>query len=284
MSFLNTVSPACGYALQSDIMTSDSCGQADVGHPFNATRANICVCNEMDPASVWAYCAGDDQKNWLDMYNSDVHELTQSCAAANLTVPTHSLLPLPSGMHAPTVSHAAPTSTSTAAATTGTASSVSPACAYAIFNDVQTIDSCGQGPNTNAINSCLCTLLNPESIWAYCAADNQANWIASYNTDYHARIKACAIAAILVPSQTLIPLPSGTSAPTVSLPAPDSATASTATSATLAASNTAASTATGSASGLPWTSPPSQTTNLYSSAMEASVSLIGAVAIAALVF
>ncbi|KAJ3076230.1 hypothetical protein HDU98_004843 [Podochytrium sp. JEL0797] len=160
VSFQDFVSPACAYALQNDIMISNSCGQVDVGHPFNATRANECVCKTMDPLSVWTYCAGDDQKYWIDLYNSDVNGLKKSCATAD--------------------------------ATTGTASNVSPACAYAIFNDVQTIDSCGQGPNSTAINSCLCTLLNPESIWAYCAADNQANWIASYNTDYHARIKACA--------------------------------------------------------------------------------------------
>ncbi|KAJ3062254.1 hypothetical protein HDU98_001865 [Podochytrium sp. JEL0797] len=115
VSFQDFVSPACAYALQNDIMISNSCGQADVGHPFNASRANECVCKTMNPMSVWVYCAGDDQKYWIDMYNSDVNGLTKSCAAANLTIPPHPLLPLPSGTYAPTVSLPVPTEAATTA-------------------------------------------------------------------------------------------------------------------------------------------------------------------------
>ncbi|KAJ3076229.1 hypothetical protein HDU98_004842 [Podochytrium sp. JEL0797] len=122
MSFVNfhdTVSPACAYALQNDIMISNSCGQADVGQPFNATRANTCVCNEMNPQSVWVYCAGDDQANWIDMYKSDTNEKVNGCKAVNLPVPSQTLLPLPAGTYTPTAVFA--TATAATAVVTGTA-------------------------------------------------------------------------------------------------------------------------------------------------------------------
>ncbi|KAI9309863.1 hypothetical protein BDR26DRAFT_889591 [Obelidium mucronatum] len=87
---------------------------------------------------------------------------------------------------------------------------LSPACRYASMALQQEEITCSRGvPNDTLKNNCWCDVIDTDSVFAYCFADERNEWTNEYQDGVALRLQACAAVNRTVPAgKSLLALPS----------------------------------------------------------------------------
>ncbi|KAJ3284492.1 hypothetical protein HDU79_008084 [Rhizoclosmatium sp. JEL0117] len=95
----------------------------------------------------------------------------------------------------------------------------SPACGYALIALSQEGHACFQAPTQILANSCYCTSLDPESVFAYCSPnDDKSIWYGTWSQTVTTRSGFCVQANLTVPTnKTLLNLPADIPNPLTSI-------------------------------------------------------------------
>ncbi|ORY23186.1 hypothetical protein BCR33DRAFT_728203 [Rhizoclosmatium globosum] len=199
-----SVSQACNYALTALQQEFSACGKAPSS---NATTD--CNCTSLDPESVNAYCnfPENDRNTWTTSYSAAVDARMNACLAVNKPVVPATVIALPSDIPNPWAVQTGP---------------LTPACNYILTGFGQRFRNCGKGPDTKAIDTCICTGLYTESLLAYCdlPGNDKSSWFNDYQSGVSTRATSCANVGLSVQPIPLVPLPNNIPNPIKDAPTP----------------------------------------------------------------